>query len=71
MQENWNLLNLISLENKLFVYENGILRVSDITIANVAETDTRIGNDGNAGRWLIGSIDDVRIYDRASFCRGN
>ncbi|MDA7823880.1 hypothetical protein N9A58_09860, partial [Opitutales bacterium] len=67
MQENWNLLHLISLGNKISLYENGILRVSDVTIADIAETDTMIGNDGNAGRWLIGSIDDVRIYDRALF----
>ena len=61
----WNLLLLSCRENKISVFENGQTRISNLSIVDILDTDTKIGNDGTSTRWLNGSIDDFRIYNRA------
>ena len=64
-QNLWSFLALVCDANKVSIFENSSVRLDDISINNIVATSTKIGNDGASGRWLSGSVDDVRIYDRA------
>ncbi|MDC1309574.1 cadherin domain-containing protein [Opitutales bacterium] len=65
-QSIWNILIVVCKENNISVYENSRLTLSNLLIDNVLGADTKIGTDGHqSGRWLDGSVDDVRIYKRA------
>ncbi len=63
--QQWNHLVFSCSTNKIRAFENGISRLEGVQIANVANTKSLLGNDGNSKRWFEGLLDDIRIYNRA------
>jgi len=65
---SWTLLTGVYNGTTMYLYINGVLYGSTVTQTNVGATSAplRIGQQKNgSGRWFNGSIDDVRVYNRA------
>jgi len=70
LSNNWYLINITYNGNYLKLYVNGILKDST-SIAGSLQTSTttlRFGRRGGAGGnsiWFKGTVDDIRLYNRA------
>lgn len=60
----WVNLLLISSNGKAKIFKNGTLMKDDMSIGQLGETVTKIGESGEYRRFYHGKIDDVRIYNR-------